>query len=158
MHFVFSFAHILYRYLSSASVSNKNDIKWAGQSFGTKYQVDGVLHGDLDVTTVDCNTGDNSCTISVPGPGFAVVFMDGDAGVEATATYGASTYETTANTKTRNYATVDPTVLATSNGHSGADRELMGATSPQSSSAMRNGVVLGMVLAFVGGCALPFLR
>jgi hypothetical protein len=84
--------------------------------------------------------------------------MNGDPGVEATSTYGASTYETTANTKTKNYASVDPTVLATSNGHNGTDRELMGATSPQSSSGVRNGVFLGLVVAFIGGCALPFLR
>lgn len=124
---------------------------------GQKYKVDGTLKGDLQVDTVTCNAADNSCTVNVPAPGFAVVYMDGNAGSEATSTYGASTYETTANTKTRNYATVDPSVLATSNGHSGSNREAMGATSPQSSSAVRNSVMIG-ALAIAVGCLLPFMR
>lgn len=49
------------------------------------------------------------------------------------------TFSTSAYTKTLNTARVAPSVLATSNGHSGVDREKMGSTS----SRLKNETLLG---------------
>ena len=68
----------------------------------------------------------------------------------------SQTFSTTALTRTRNTATVNPTVLATSNGHSDVGNEL-GSTSPGSNKngAPGRGALLGgglvMGLAVVAG-------
>lgn len=136
------------KYLLSDSVSTKNNITWAGQTFGTQLQVDGRLKGDLRVDEAGCDQGANTCSIQVPAPGFALVFFSDDALSEVNPD-DIQTFPTTAQTKTRNTATVDPSVLSTSNGHSGTDRENEGSTSPQSSSADQRGVVTVGVLGAV---------
>lgn len=109
---------------AAASVAAVSDISYAGQTFGNTFEVDGVLRGDLDVHTVTCDG--ESCNISVPAPGFALVFLtdEGGSGEEST-----KTFATTAQTKTLNTATVDPSVLATANGMTGKQRGQLGSTS-----------------------------
>ncbi|EIN05129.1 glycoside hydrolase family 79 protein [Punctularia strigosozonata HHB-11173 SS5] len=119
--------------LSAESVSTKSNITWAGQTFGGSFESDGRLVGDLDIETVNCDTGNNVCQISVPAPGFALVFLSDDALTDADQASTVQTFSTTAVTKTVNTATIDASVLATSNGHSGKDRKL-GSTSKGSSS------------------------
>ena len=58
------------------------------------------------------------CRVRVPAPGFALVFMSDDAARESEPA-STATFATTAITKYKNTATVDPAVLATSNGNKG---------------------------------------
>ena len=52
-----------------------------------------------------------------------------DTAEEANIGQATTTFATTAQTRIRNTATIDPAVLATSNGHSGAERAHLGSTS-----------------------------
>jgi hypothetical protein len=136
--------------LIADSVSEKHNITWAGQvsffswvdkdrahfffsqTFGGSFESDGRLQGTLDVQTVNCDSSSNTCQIQVPAPGFALAILtqqQQDGGAPAT-----STFSTSAVTKWHNTATVNPSVLATSNGHSGSDFHL-GSTSPQKYSS-----------------------
>ncbi|GLB45264.1 putative glycosyl hydrolase family 79 C-terminal beta domain [Lyophyllum shimeji] len=149
------------KYFLASSVSVKTNLTWAGQTYGNKFQVDGRPKGELNITTIPCDTAQNQCRVPLKAPSFALVFLTDPtvpAAAEPTATL---TFATTAVTKLVNTATVDPSVLATSNGHSGKERAALGSTSPGSISAARRvvpgvGVVLvsmvlgaGVVLAAV---------
>ncbi|KAK0433146.1 hypothetical protein EV421DRAFT_1892992 [Armillaria borealis] len=118
------------RYLSADSVSQKGSFKWAGQTFGDHFASDGRLMGDEEVHTVLC---DGSCQVSVPAPGFALVFLGGDEVVDVE----TQTFPTTVQTRTANTATVAGGVLETSNGHHWAAMEAYGSTSK--GSAKKNG-------------------
>jgi hypothetical protein len=74
--------------------------------------------GQEDIRSVACNAATASCDVSVPAPGFALVFL-GDSGTDGGTFPAPQTYATTARTRTHNTATVDKAVLATSNGHRG---------------------------------------
>ncbi|KAJ6545100.1 glycoside hydrolase family 79 protein [Mycena vulgaris] len=121
-------AQVKVKYLRAPSVSDKQNITWAGQTFGSNFASDGRLTGVLDVQTVSCDTSANTCQIQVPAPGFALVFLNDPAG-ETIENPSATTWPTTAQTRTINTLSVDPSMLATSNGHWGAD-ERLGSTSP----------------------------
>lgn len=108
--------------------------------------------GNPDIQTVQCNS-DNTCAIKVPAPGFALVFLNDDVFGEVTPQQ-TETFSTSVATKTVNTATINPSVLATSNGQSGATRKL-GSTSQGSA---QNGVgqlavpsVLGLIAVVVTG-------
>ncbi|KAF8994923.1 hypothetical protein BDQ17DRAFT_1430785 [Cyathus striatus] len=53
-------------YLQAASVSQKGNITWAGQTFGENFGSDGRLQGSEDITTVQCDSSTNTCSIKVP--------------------------------------------------------------------------------------------
>ncbi|TFK33314.1 glycoside hydrolase family 79 protein [Crucibulum laeve] len=138
------------KYLEASSVSVKN-ISWAGQTFGGKYEVDGRLKGDLNIVTIQCDQAANACQIPVRAPGFALVFMrENDAALEVG--QATQTFPTTVYTKGRNTATVDPAVLATSNGHSEKDRLNLGSTSHGSMSGAfgREMLLRGAMVLLVG--------
>ncbi|KJA24885.1 glycoside hydrolase family 79 protein [Hypholoma sublateritium FD-334 SS-4] len=144
-------ASVKVKYLESESVSFKN-ITWAGQTFGGPYEVDGRLRGDLSIVTVACDQAANTCNVPVAAPGFALVFMQDITGISSVG-QASLTFSTTVRTS-GGTATVDPVVLATSNGHSGKDRALVGSTSkgsiPDSAcrvAASRNG--RGLILVAV---------
>ncbi|KAJ7927457.1 glycoside hydrolase family 79 protein [Mycena leptocephala] len=114
------------KYFLSDSVSTKNNITWAGQTFGTVHEVDGRFKGDLNIVSISCDTSANTCLIPVPAPAFALVFL------------------TSAETCDRHVLHLDVhehrehrdgrgSVLATSNGMSGKDWEL-GSTSSGSNN------------------------
>lgn len=86
--------------------------------------------GDEEVHTVLC---DGSCQVSVPAPGFALVFLGGDEVVVVE----TQTFPTTVQTRTANTATVAGGVLETSNGHHWAVMGGYGSTSK--GSAKKNG-------------------
>ncbi|KAJ7092343.1 glycoside hydrolase family 79 protein [Mycena belliarum] len=137
------------KYFLSDSVSTKDNMTWAGQTFGKMKAVDGRLQGTLDVRTIACDTGANTCLIPVPAPGFALVFLS-DAAWDGVGDPQPATYSTSAYTKTQNTARIDPTALAASNGNSGKLWDsVTGSTSRKSvSAAWRNraahvGVLLG---------------
>ncbi|KAG6827198.1 hypothetical protein H0H92_012825 [Tricholoma furcatifolium] len=154
-------ASVQVKYLLADSVSQKANFTThqptnQPQTFGANFGSDGRPMGDLNITTIQCDTTNNVCTIPVPAPAFALVFLSSSALNEPGA--GASTtFATTVQTKTRNTVTIDQAVLATSNGGYG---KRIGSTSAGSTSAaegVRLGgasrvgmVVLGMVVGVLG--------
>ncbi|TFK99939.1 hypothetical protein BDV98DRAFT_623195 [Pterulicium gracile] len=82
--------------------------------------------GELTMETITCtpSTSDegaatSTCLVSVPAPGFALVYLTEDAiaAADRLGSQPTATYSTSAVDKARNTATVPPEVLATSNGH-----------------------------------------
>lgn len=108
--------------------------------------------GNLDVKTVTCDTNANTCQVQVPAPGFALVFFTDSAFSEVTPE-NPKTFPTTSVTRTLNTATVDPSVLATSNGHSGSDRNQLGSTGKGRANGSRSlhGVVPGIFVLLAMG-------
>ena len=102
------------------------------QDFGAAFEADGRLQGNLSVQTVQCT--DNICDVQVPAPGFALVFLTDTAFSEVNpASSAVATFSTTTSKKSDVTATVNPSVLATSNGHGGPGEPiLLGSTSDES--------------------------
>ncbi|OCH92577.1 hypothetical protein OBBRIDRAFT_886183 [Obba rivulosa] len=119
--------NITVKYLSAESVSVKENITWAGQTLGNRFQSDGTLQGEEQTITVPCNQTSLLCIITVPAPGAALVFLSDQALAESAPTT-TQTFPTTAMTKTINTASVAASVLATSNGDSAADRGNLSST------------------------------
>lgn len=112
------------RYFEAPSVSEQYNITWAGQNMGTSFASDGRLYGDVQTVPITCQDG--SCTIPVPAPAIALVFLTDQAlsdstpsAAEATATYATTVVGTGS-------ATIDPAALETSNGQNG---KMQGSTS-----------------------------
>ncbi|KAF8800345.1 glycoside hydrolase family 79 protein [Phlegmacium glaucopus] len=155
------------KYLTATSVSDKDNIAWAGQTLGNQLTVDGRFRGSLNITTINCDTTANQCIIPVPAPGFALVFFSSSSPALSVG-QATQTFSTSAYTKAHNTAQVDPSVLATSNGHSGATRQL-GSTSNKlrndslllDGAAGVNAVAPGLsvlLAAVVGGVFVVLLR
>ncbi|KAJ7833569.1 hypothetical protein B0H13DRAFT_1914506 [Mycena leptocephala] len=70
------------RGLAAMTVVQKVVYTWPGQTFGGNFESDGRSTGTLDIKTVQCDMTAQTCTIEVPTPGFALVFLtdDGAAG------------------------------------------------------------------------------
>jgi hypothetical protein len=119
------------KYLLAPTLTSKDNITWAGQTFGGVFESDGRLKGTLNITTVSCDQGANVCNIRVPAPAAALVFLADDPAAAQGGSGDAltQTFSTSALTKVKNTATVDPSVLATSNGNSAKDRLEQAATS-----------------------------
>ena len=141
------------KYLLAGEITTKDNITWAGQSLGANFKSDGRLQGEEKVVTVPCDAASNTCTVNVPAPGFALVFLSDKAYTDSVPSGEVVTFATTAYTRTINTATIDPKVLETSNGHSGKDRVKMGSTSKGSSTngavSLKEKVVNGL-MAFSG--------
>lgn len=143
------------KYLLAPSVGEKFNVSWAGQTFGSRYQSDGRLQGDIAVETVDCDQTANTCSITVPAPGLALVFFSQTALEESSPTT-TQTFSTTSVTKLVNTATVAQSVLATSNGENAAGRQELGSTSQGSASGALALTVpaLSVFAAFAIGAAV----
>lgn len=146
------FSFFFYRYLLADSVSAKSNFTWAGQvsvlslfrsfkqcswqplpqTLGAALKSDGRLNGTLNVTTVQCDQSDNTCSIPVPAPAFALVFLTSDS-LQAVSPTSTVTFATSATTNTGSNIYIDPSMLATAYGHSGMEN-VRGATSPGSLS------------------------
>ncbi|KAF8591731.1 glycoside hydrolase family 79 protein [Ramaria rubella] len=137
------------RYFTAPSVSSKGDLVWAGQTFGGVFESDGTLQGTEQTITITCDTNGNTCSVPVPAPGFALVFLTSQAVQDSSPNANDQlTFATTAALATlKNTATIDPSVLATSNGRGGLNQQL-GSTSFGSSGAM------SMMHALPGALAL----
>ncbi|KAJ6590236.1 hypothetical protein B0H10DRAFT_1961170 [Mycena sp. CBHHK59/15] len=145
-------ASVKVKYLLADSVVQKGGYTWAGQTFGGNFASDGRPMGDEDVKTVQCDTGAQTCTVVVPAPGFALVFLS-DSALTESAGAATATFPTTAHTKTHNTATVDPSVLSTSNGNRASEHELAGTSKPPKSGALAAVPPLAMAV----GAALVLL-
>lgn len=102
------------------------------QTLGDALKSDGRMTGSLNVTTIQCDQNANTCTIPVPAPGFALVFLTANS-LKAVSPTSTMTFATTA-TRAGESIYIDPNMLATSNGHAGM-QNIHGATSPGSISA-----------------------
>lgn len=117
------------------------------QTLGNNFEADGRLSGTLNVTTISCDTSANTCSIPVPAPGFALVFLT-SAALSDVSPASTVTYPTSTQTRTVNTIYIDPSVLATSYGHSGME-DVRGATSPGSSDASSwRGAMPGALVLF----------
>ncbi|KAI8996272.1 glycoside hydrolase superfamily [Trametes punicea] len=141
------------KYLLAPSVSEKEQITWANQTFGGRFQADGRLSGTEVIQTISCNQGANTCQIPVPAPGAALVFISNDA--QSSTDPPTLTFSTTAVTKAVETLQVASSVLATSNGHSGKDLPLAATSKGSSGGANALGVPLALCLtSLVMGAAL----
>jgi hypothetical protein len=112
--------------------------------------------GDLNITTISCDTSANVCAVPVKAPEFALVFLDDSAVESSGATATVETFSTTALTKTINTVTIDASALASSNGMNAKMRQL-GSTSKGSASSATIGyspsrlwIVVSMLFGLVG--------
>uniref|UniRef100_A0A8H7XVC6 Beta-glucuronidase C-terminal domain-containing protein n=1 Tax=Psilocybe cubensis TaxID=181762 RepID=A0A8H7XVC6_PSICU len=162
------------KYLRADSVAQKGNFTWGGQTFGATFASDGRLEGVESIQSVSCSTSDSQsqsqsgvCTIKVPAPSIALIFLTPDAQTEGKGGVPrapAGTFATSLVTRTRNTATVDPGVLATSNGHTGMDRVVGSTSEGRVSGALgRAGVGVGGVggvvalgMGVLGGVVLVF--
>ena len=110
------------RYFSASSVSEQYDIYWAGQTMGRSFDSDGRLRGDVQTETVQCTDG--TCTINVPAPSIALVFLTPESLSDSTPAPDVAAYTTTVVGE--GSATVAVGALATGNGE---DPNLLGSTS-----------------------------
>ncbi|KAF9051565.1 glycoside hydrolase family 79 protein [Panaeolus papilionaceus] len=149
-------SNVRVKYLASHSVSSKN-ITWAGQTLGPQLTVDGRFRGELDVVDVPCDVVADTCTVRVPAPGFALVFLDTSNEVLSIG-QATQTFTTSAYTRVHNTAYMDPSLVAVSNGHSAKNRvDGLGSTSVGSVAGTatqlwvpRLGVLTGIVLGGLG--------
>lgn len=156
------------KYLLAPTVVSRDNITWAGQTFGGLYESDGRPMGELNVSTVACDQTNNNCLIRVPAPGVALVFFDQtDPAInDGSSSQGPKTFATTtihAKTKSgaANTATVDTAVLATSNGSSAKDRTGVGSTSKGTTKSSAGRVTVpfvGALLAALAGGWAVFVR
>lgn len=106
------------RYFSAASVAEKYEIYWAGQTLRSSFASDGRMYGELETITVQCNTETNSCDIPLKAPSLAVVFLTDDSlNVVDTTEEATSTFATTV--VNIGSGTIDAGALETGNGISG---------------------------------------
>ncbi|OBZ69575.1 Beta-glucuronidase [Grifola frondosa] len=110
-------AQVNVKYLLAPSVSEKNNVTWAGQTLGGRFQADGRWQGSEQVVTIPCNQAANTCDIPESTPS------------------STQTFPTTTQTKTVATFSVDSSVLATSNGDNGSSRNHDGLTSTSKGSS-----------------------
>jgi len=63
---------VAYKILTARTLAEKENVTWAGQTFG--YYSEGKLYNNETILRAPC-TG-NTCSLSVPAPGVAIVFLN----------------------------------------------------------------------------------
>lgn len=130
---------------------------------GDNFASDGRLQGTEIVETITCSPP-GACTIPVPAPCAALVFLSTSALTENSGA-ASHTFSTSILTRTVGTATVDPRVLATSNGHTGmgAKNELGSTSKGSYSGALESWkqlsfpeLVLMNVILGLAGLMLPY--
>jgi hypothetical protein len=99
--------------------------------------------GSESIQTTQCDQTNNVCQIKLPAPGFALVYLTDNTSPES-GSGPTTTFSTSRVTKAHNTVTVDPGVVATSNGHSGMDQKLGSTSFGSVGAAQRVGVGMGM--------------
>ncbi|KAE8219979.1 hypothetical protein CF319_g6421 [Tilletia indica] len=134
---------ILAKFLSAPTAAEQQDITWAERTFG--YYSDGILKGKEIVQQLQCNseggTDNNTCIVTVPAPGAALVYISDAA--QATATV-------TSLPAFNPHGKADPSIVLNSNGGRGRKG---GATSR--GSARNSGGTGRAAVAEVWRRALP---
>ncbi|KAG8916728.1 hypothetical protein FRC00_014472, partial [Tulasnella sp. 408] len=148
--------HVAVRYLESPSVSEKFNIKWAGQSMGSAiFTSDGRLTGDVETVFIPCDQASNTCTVPVKAPSVALVFLSDDAIAQSSPADAASslTFATSIYTGKGQHPIIDPAVLKTMNGDGGPGPRHTGSTSKgqsqqQLGAAARNAAIPALMSLF----------
>ncbi|ELU40991.1 glycoside hydrolase family 79 protein [Rhizoctonia solani AG-1 IA] len=87
------------RRLSAASVNQKYNVTWAGQTMGDQFNSDGRMKGELQTETIQCDTAAGSCAINVKAPSIVLVFLNDQTLADSTPpNEGPQTFATTAAT------------------------------------------------------------
>ncbi|KAG2052586.1 glycoside hydrolase family 79 protein [Suillus hirtellus] len=149
-------AQVQVKYLLAPSVSELYNFTWAGQTFGGPFSSDGRLNGTLDIQTIPCDQTNNVCRVKVPAPGFALVFLTDNALSESDQT-STMTFPTTAYTNLHGgpTITIDPSVLATSNGEKGFANALAGTSKGrQMSNALGLAQALPSLVGVIAGALM----
>ena len=144
------------KYLRAEHVTAKTNFTWAGHTLGANFKSDGRLQGEETIANVPCDTVTNTCTVTVPAPGFALVFLNDKAYEDSAPTGNTLTFATTARTRSVNTATIDPKALETSNGHSGKDRIDVTSTSKGSSPNGASPLKEGLTRVVMTGLGVGF--
>ncbi|EJD36492.1 glycoside hydrolase family 79 protein [Auricularia subglabra TFB-10046 SS5] len=119
------------RYMLAPTVNAKiPNITWAGQSFGSYFESDGLPRGEHTTETVPCSGG--VCAIKVPAPGAALVFLT-DAAYQPDE--DMKTFASSHTTRMHNTAAVELGALQTSNG---LDAKVRAAMKKASTSSPQN--------------------
>ncbi|KAL9935098.1 hypothetical protein V8E36_006174 [Tilletia maclaganii] len=141
---------VLVKTLSAPTAAEQENIMWANQTF--EYYSNGVLKGQEAVQTVQCDDGGNgggpTCTVTVPAPGAAIVFLTPRA--QNTAAVSSKTIAAFAP-----QGTADPAVVLDSNGSRGrkggaTSRDSArgaGSAGPLSAESARRSAVVCVVAA-----------
>ncbi|KZS86852.1 hypothetical protein SISNIDRAFT_447342 [Sistotremastrum niveocremeum HHB9708] len=129
-------ASISVKLLLAPSATDKWNTTWAGQTFGGPFASDGRITGSEQIIEITCDQPNNVCAVQVPAPAVAVVFLSQSSLQESQGT-ATATFQTTVATGTINTVSIDPSVLATSNGRGGQSFLGLGSTSPGSSDGLK---------------------
>ncbi|KAG8947618.1 hypothetical protein FRC04_010552 [Tulasnella sp. 424] len=148
--------HVSVRYLEAPSVSEKFNIKWAGQNMGSAiFTSDGRLTGDVQTIVIPCDQAANNCVVPVKAPSVALVFLSDDALSHSSPEDPASslTFATSVFTARGQHPIIDPAVLKTMNGDGGVGPRHTGSTSKGQSAqllgaAARSAAVPALVSVF----------
>ncbi|MCO5583362.1 hypothetical protein L7F22_037272 [Adiantum nelumboides] len=116
-------ASVPYKLLAAPTLAEKDNITWAGQSFG--WWSEGILQGKEQVLQAPCNNG--NCTLSVPAPGVALAFINQASQPEATVT----------STAFHPIGTQNPQIVLNSNGERGRRGGATSRGSAKSSAVSR---------------------
>jgi hypothetical protein len=143
------------RYLLAPTVSEHDNITWAGQTLGYSFQSDGRLYNEQQTVTITCTDG--QCVVPVYAPAIALVFLtnealtDSNIPASATATYATTVIGTGS-------ATLDPAVLETSNGQNGPGDVLGSSSKGSAGAAEKRAELSAMSLAFAMAMAGVLVR
>ncbi|KZV91536.1 hypothetical protein EXIGLDRAFT_719226 [Exidia glandulosa HHB12029] len=150
-------AEVKVRYLVAPQVSSKiPNVTWAGQTFGSYFESDGLPRGEHETVTIPCSAG--VCPVPVPAPGAALVFLNDNS-------YNPDddmvTYASSHTTRMHNTAAVEPGQLYDTNGMNAKQRAAMKkASTSDPNNAKKNaataktastGTWWGVSLAIVAG-------
>jgi hypothetical protein len=98
---------VAYKLLAAPTLAEKANITWAGQTFG--YYSEGQLTGKETILQAPCVAG--SCSLNVPAPGVALVFLTTEAAAEEASVTSTAFYPVGTN---------NPQIVLGSNGGRGS--------------------------------------
>lgn len=137
-------ASVAYKLLSAPSLAEKENVTWAGQTYG--YYSEGKLTGRETILQAPCTAG--NCTLSVPAPGVALVFMTTQTATEETAV---------TSTAFSPVGTNNPQIVLSSNGGRGSRGGATSKGSTKSSSALHSATRPSRVKTFTQSMAIVVL-
>ena len=157
------------RYLNANATTEMFDITWAGQTASPNgaHSSDGTLTGAVNTVTVPCDVAAGTCTVNIPAPGFALVFLTKDAldassgthvardpATDPNSTVTATTFPTTYNAQGQGSATAPEGALETGNGRGGVGTTVGGSTSKGETSSAATGAEAGSMRVWTAWGAL----
>ncbi|CAD6904667.1 unnamed protein product [Tilletia caries] len=143
---------VLIKYMSAPTAAEQQHITWAGQTFG--YYSNGMLSGKETIYRLQCDSGagnsSNTCTVTVPAPGAAIVYLSDKA--QATAAVASRSMGPFIPQGIAN-----PGVIIKSNGGRGRKGGATSRHSSQSGGGTRRAAVVGATLRALLVCMVAAL-